>query len=86
MNEKKRILVIDDDAGILTSLDMLLRMEGYDVTLETQANRLLSHLSAKPFDLVLMDMNFQKDTTSGLEGLQLLDELKNLMTVCPPWP
>ncbi|MBU9867237.1 sigma-54-dependent transcriptional regulator [Rahnella aceris] len=83
MNEKKRILVIDDDAGILTSLDMLLRMEGYDVTLETQANRLLSHLSAKPFDLVLMDMNFQKDTTSGLEGLQLLDELKKFDDCLP---
>lgn len=83
MHDKKHILVIDDDAGILTSLDILLRMQGYDVTLETQADRLLAHLSAKPVDLVLMDMNFQKDTTSGMEGLQLLAEMKKFDDCLP---
>ena len=83
MNDKKHILVIDDDAGILTSLDILLRMQGYDVTLETQADRLFAHLSAKPVDLVLMDMNFQKDTTSGMEGLQLLAEMKKFDDCLP---
>jgi DNA-binding NtrC family response regulator len=83
MNDKKHILVIDDDAGILTSLDILLRMQGYDVTVETQADRLLAHLSARPVDLVLMDMNFQKDTTSGLEGLQLLAEMKKFDDCLP---
>jgi DNA-binding NtrC family response regulator len=83
MDEKKRILVIDDDTGILSSLELLLRMEGYYVTLETQASQLMRHLTSKPFDLVLMDMNFQKDTTSGKEGLQLLDELKKFDDCLP---
>lgn len=83
MDEKKRILVIDDDAGILSSIELLLRMEGYDVTLETQASQLMQHLTNQPFDLVLMDMNFQKDTTSGKEGLQLLDELKKFDDCLP---
>ncbi|QDX31512.1 sigma-54-dependent transcriptional regulator [Dickeya poaceiphila] len=83
MDEKKRILVVDDDAGILSSLELLLRIGGYDVTVETQANQLMRHLASKPFDLVLMDMNFQKDTTSGKEGLQLLDELKKFDDCLP---
>ncbi|WP_394514801.1 sigma-54-dependent transcriptional regulator [Pantoea sp. SGAir0215] len=83
MDEKKRILIIDDDTGILSSLELLLRMEGYDVTLETQASQLMRHLTSKPFDLVLMDMNFQNDTTSGKEGLQLLDELKKFDDCLP---
>ncbi|WP_127959814.1 sigma-54-dependent transcriptional regulator [Serratia microhaemolytica] len=83
MDEKKRILVIDDDAGILTSLELLLRMAGYEVTVETQANQLMPHLARQSYDLVLMDMNFQQDTTSGKEGLQLLTELKKFDDCLP---
>lgn len=83
MDEKKQILVIDDDTGILSSLELLLRMAGYDATVETQTNQLMRHLASKSFDLVLMDMNFQKDTTSGKEGLQLLDELKKFDDCLP---
>jgi DNA-binding NtrC family response regulator len=83
MNEKKRILIIDDDTGILTSLEILLRIEGYEVVLETQADRLLPRLAMQSVDLVIMDMNFRKDTTSGIEGLQLLNELKNFDDCLP---
>ncbi|WP_038902940.1 two-component system response regulator VfmH [Dickeya zeae] len=76
MADKQHILIVDDDAHILASLQMLLSMEGYQVTLCSAVEQVPVQLSQHDFDLILMDMNYQRDTTSGQEGLVLLDEIK----------
>lgn len=76
MADKQHILIVDDDAHILASLQMLLSMEGYQVTLCSAVEQVPVQLSQHDFDLILMDMNYQRDTTSGQEGLVLLDEIE----------
>ncbi|WES90338.1 two-component system response regulator VfmH [Dickeya fangzhongdai] len=76
MADKQHILIVDDDAHILASLQMLLSMEGYRVTLASAVEQVPVQLSQHDFDLILMDMNYQRDTTSGQEGLVLLEEIK----------
>lgn len=68
------ILIADDDEDICLALDLLLTSAGYRVRMVQQPQQLQSACIDKP-DLVLLDMNFRKDTTSGQEGLSLLTEL-----------
>lgn len=76
MADKQHVLIVDDDAHILASLQMLLSMEGYQVTLASTVEQVPLQLSQHDFDVILMDMNYQRDTTSGQEGLILLEEIK----------
>lgn len=70
-----RIFIADDDPDIRLALQLLLTQAGYRVTTAANGNELLSLLPQHP-DLILMDMNFQHDTTSGQEGLTLLANVK----------
>ena len=53
---KGRILVVDDEADIRESLEVLLAMEGYDVTLAVDAADGLRKLNKARFDVVLLDL------------------------------
>jgi len=75
---KKRILLVDDDIDILSALKMLLVSEDYDVSLCQTPNSALSAAKHETFDLILMDLNYSLDTTSGEEGLKLIEELRKL--------
>jgi DNA-binding NtrC family response regulator len=68
------IVVADDDEDICLALDLLLSSAGYRVLTVQQPQQLMQTCLQKP-DLVLLDMNFRKDTTSGQEGLALLEQL-----------
>lgn len=68
------ILVADDDEDICLALDLLLSSAGYQVV-TVQDPKLLMQASVQKPDLVLLDMNFRSDTTSGQEGLVLLEQL-----------
>ncbi|WP_233080986.1 sigma-54-dependent transcriptional regulator [Rheinheimera soli] len=68
------IVVADDDEDICLALDLLLSSAGYSVLTVQQPQQLMQTCLQKP-DLVLLDMNFRKDTTSGQEGLALLEQL-----------
>lgn len=70
------ILIVDDDKQIHTALGMLLGGQGYQVVSATRPIDALRMLEQKPFAAALVDLNYQKDTTSGKEGLSLIIELK----------
>lgn len=70
-----RVLVADDQADILEALRLLLKSEGYELELVNSPAALLEALSRRPFDLILMDLNYARDTTSGREGLDLLSQI-----------
>lgn len=74
-NAVSRVLVADDQADILEALRLLLKSEGYELELVNSPAALLEALSRRPFDLVLMDLNYARDTTSGREGLDLLSQI-----------
>ena len=72
------ILIADDDATVLTALRMLLETQGYQVTQVSQPKEVEFYVTSTPFDLLIMDLNYQLDTTSGQEGLQLIDNLRRI--------
>ena len=72
-----RILIADDQQDVLDALRLLLKSHGYSTELVNSPAALLAALSneANQFDLILMDLNYARDTTSGREGLDVLGSL-----------
>ncbi|MGE5927887.1 MAG: sigma-54-dependent transcriptional regulator [Gemmatimonadota bacterium] len=83
MTESPRILVADDQPDILEALRLLLKGEGYRTTTAASPGAILALAGREEFDAVLMDMNYDRDTTSGREGLELLPELLALDPTLP---
>jgi len=73
---KPLILVADDHADVRQALSLLLRDCGYDVTTAASPAEALSALRQAPPDIALLDLNYQRDTTSGAEGLELLKQVR----------
>jgi DNA-binding NtrC family response regulator len=73
---KPSILVADDHADVRQALSLLLRDCGCDVTGVASPAEALSALRQAPPDLVLLDLNYRRDTTSGIEGLELLKQIR----------
>ncbi len=71
-----RVLIADDQPDLLEALRLLLKSNGYATEAVTSPAALLGALSQSEFDVVLMDLNYARDTTSGAEGLDLLSRLK----------
>ena len=67
-----RILVADDQADVLEALRLLLKGEGFHLETANSPAGILAALDAREFDVILMDLNYARDTTSGEEGLDLL--------------
>jgi DNA-binding NtrC family response regulator len=70
-----RILVADDQADVIEALRLLLKPEGFVIDTATSPQQLLRQLELKDYDVVLMDLNYTRDTTSGAEGLDLLQRI-----------
>lgn len=76
MAEKNgRILAVDDNADILFALKMLLKPHFEVIRTETNPERIPQHMSEEDFDVILLDMNFNKDAISGKEGFNWLDKI-----------
>jgi sigma-B regulation protein RsbU (phosphoserine phosphatase) len=71
-----RVLVADDQSDILEALRWLLAGEGYDAQFVTTIDAIMERLQADSFDLLLMDLNYSRDTTSGREGLALIPRVR----------
>ena len=66
-----RILVIDDEAAIRESLEVLLTLEGYTVDMATEGESGLKMIDRESYDLVLLDLSMP-----GLSGMELLPLIK----------
>jgi DNA-binding NtrC family response regulator len=73
-----RILVADDQQDIIDALKFLLLDEGYEVTPARSPAEALERLEASDFDLVVLDLNYTRDTTSGQEGFDLMERIRSL--------
>jgi sigma-B regulation protein RsbU (phosphoserine phosphatase) len=71
-----RVLVADDQADVLEALRWLLTGEGYDPEFVNSTDAVLERLRAGSFDLLLMDLKYSRDTTSGREGLELIPQVR----------
>lgn len=72
-----RILVADDQTDILQALRLLLTDAGYETDLVSSVDAVIDRVTtSRGYDLVLMDLNYTRDTTSGSEGLDLLDRVR----------
>ena len=80
---QSRILIADDQPDVLRALCLLLKGHGYTTETVTSPSDMLEALGRAEFDLLLMDLNYARDTTSGREGLDLLAHLKALDGIPP---
>ena len=67
-----KVLVVDDQDDVRQALSVLLSGEGYGVVTAESPPAALEAMRRQQFDLVLFDMNYSRDTTSGREGMALL--------------
>ncbi|KPV98244.1 Alginate biosynthesis transcriptional regulatory protein AlgB [Pseudoalteromonas sp. P1-9] len=79
----KKILIIDDHIDVRLSARIVLESHGYTCTEADHPSVGLALLKNQQIDLILLDMNFTKDTTSGEEGLGFLKELKRQQLTIP---
>src|ERR1043165_3962715 len=85
-----RVLIADDQNDVLEALRLLLKSEGYQIEAVTSPAAILGALEAREFDVLLMDLNYARDTTSGQEGLDLLPRIQAIdsslpIVVMPAW-
>jgi phosphoserine phosphatase RsbU/P len=78
-----RILIADDQPDLLDALRLLLKGQGIEIDAVTSPDAALAALQARPFDLVLMDLNYTGDTTSGREGIDLLARVQAFDKLLP---
>jgi DNA-binding NtrC family response regulator len=79
----KRILIADDQADVQEALRLLLKGEGYKTQAASSPKASLEAVEKSDVDLVLMDLNYTRDTTSGQEGLDLLSRIRSLDEAVP---
>ena len=70
------VLVVDDNPAIANALDVLLSMHEIRTISERSPEAALARLAKEPVDLVIQDMNFSQDTTSGREGEALFRAIR----------
>ncbi len=71
-----RVLITDDQADVLEALRLLLKPEGYVIDTASSPAQVVRALELKDYDVVLIDLNYSRDTTSGDEGLDLLSRIR----------
>jgi DNA-binding NtrC family response regulator len=78
-----RVLVADDDPDVLAALKLLLKADGFEIESATSPAQALAALESRDFDVALLDLNYARDTTSGREGLELVEQLRALDPTLP---
>jgi DNA-binding NtrC family response regulator len=73
---KPRILIADDQREVREALRLLFKAEGFHPETASSPAEVLEAVTSRELDLVLMDLNYTRDTTSGREGLDLLSRLR----------
>jgi sigma-B regulation protein RsbU (phosphoserine phosphatase) len=73
-----RTLIADDEADILTALRLLLKNDGYEPETVSSPAAVLEAIERSQYDVVLIDLNYARDTTSGREGIDLISRIQAL--------
>jgi DNA-binding NtrC family response regulator len=73
--EGGKILMIDDDEDVLLAAKMLLKKQGHHIIIEKNPKKIPFLLNNDTYDVILLDMNFSKDITSGKEGFYWLEQI-----------
>jgi DNA-binding NtrC family response regulator len=77
------ILIADDQPDVLEALRFLVKGEGYQAESVSSPSAAVDAVESRDFDVVLMDLNYTRDTTSGQEGLDLLNRIQTLDSTLP---
>jgi sigma-B regulation protein RsbU (phosphoserine phosphatase) len=72
----RKVLIVDDQPDVREALRLLLKGAGYSTETAESPNDALAAAAYRDHDLIVVDMNYTWDTTSGEEGLRLLDRLR----------
>ena len=78
-----RILIADDQRDVLEALRILLKGEGYQTEAATSLAGIFHSLEKKEYALLLMDLNYARDTTSGQEGLSAIPKIRQVDNSLP---
>jgi DNA-binding NtrC family response regulator len=80
---QKRLLIADDQPDVLEALRLLLKREGYKIDSAESPAQIQQMIEARDYDLVMIDLNYSRDTTSGQEGLELLAKIQTIDSFVP---
>jgi len=78
MPNRAKILIADDQSELLSALSFICSAEGYHTTCVDSPEAAIAALSKSEFDLILMDMNYHPDRTTGQDGLDLLRRIQQI--------
>jgi len=77
-NKTGKILVVDDDEDVLQAARLLLKQHTQTVQTESNPDKIPTLMAGENFDVILLDMNFTRDVSSGQEGFHWLDRILNI--------
>ena len=77
------ILLADDQPDVLEALRFLIKGEGYQAVSVNSPTAVIHEVESRDFDALLIDLNYTRDTTSGQEGLELLNRIQLLDSTLP---
>jgi DNA-binding NtrC family response regulator len=78
-----RLLIADDQRDVLEALRLLLKNDGYLIDTVESPAAVVTALGQRDYDVVLIDLNYARDTTSGAEGLDLLRQIQQVDASLP---
>ncbi|HUF27224.1 MAG TPA: sigma-54 dependent transcriptional regulator [Gemmatimonadaceae bacterium] len=78
-----RVLVADDQGDVLEALRLLLKAEGFRIETARSPSEVVNAVEHRDFDVTLLDLNYARDTTSGREGLDLVESLQRIDGTLP---
>jgi len=83
MASEPRTLIADDQPDVLEALRLLLKNQGFQIEAVNSPAAVIDKLKSENYDLLLMDLNYTRDTTSGQEGLDLLARIQAIDSTLP---
>src|SRR5207249_11940431 len=78
-----RILIADDQRDVLEALRILLKGEGYQTEAVISLAGIFSALEKQDYALLIMDLNYARDTTSGQEGITAIAKIQEIDNTLP---
>jgi len=80
---QSRILIADDQPDVLEALRLLLKREGAKTDSVESPQQAMQAVESREYDLAIIDLNYSRDTTSGQEGLDLLNKIQTVDSMLP---